>query len=223
MYVNSDMRSAILNIEPISYMETEMSVFVRNSGKESEKFQMAKQYSLAAMQNGLPLSAVMELLDSGNFSKTKDLVRKAEEAQRAVESQMEQAKMQQEAEFKQLELQKAQQDLVEADKQRAFEATENQLDRQNKIDVEILRAAHGKEANTDIDADGVPDAAEIIGLRNDQLGLVLDDKNKTRELDIKQQEADTKARDVNQKMPIEQLKAKTALKNKVAGEKKSKK
>lgn len=223
MYVNSDMRTAILNIDPIPYTDTEMSVFVRNSGKENEKFELAKGYAQAAMQNGLPLSAVMDLLESTNFSKTKDLVRKAEEAQQAVESQLEQQKLQQEAEFKQLELLKAQQELEEADKQRAFDAEQNELDRRNKIDVELIKAASGEGSNPDIDNNGIPDAAEIIGLRNEQLSIVIDDKNKTRELDIKQQDANTKAKDVDQKMAIEKLKAKTALKNKVAGESKKKK
>lgn len=219
MYVNSDMRTAMLNIEPISYMETEMAVFVRNSGKEQEKFDFLKQNALAAMQNGLPLSAVAEILEANNFSKIKDLARKAEETQNQLEQAMQNQQAQIEQQKMQLDLQLKQAEIEEGDKQRAFETEEGILNRQNKIDIELIRAAAGKEGNADINEDGIPDASEIIKLRNEQLGLVVDDKHRTRELDIKQQEADTKSKDVDQKMAIEKLKAKTALKNKVAGEK----
>jgi hypothetical protein len=206
MYVNSDMRAAILNIDPVSYMETEMSVFVRNSGKEQEKFEFLKQNAMAAMQNGLPLSAVADLLEANNFSKTKDLIRKAEEAQQQVEQAMEKQKNDIEAQALQLELQLKQAEIEEGDKQRAFEADQNELDRRNKIDIEMLRAAHGLEADNDIDDDGIPDATEVLKIRNEQLGMSIDDKHRTRELDIKQQDANTKEKDVAQKAEIEKLK-----------------
>ena len=206
MYVNSDMRTAILNIEPVSYMETEMSVFVRNSGKEQEKFEFLKQNALAAVQNGLPLSGVADLLEANNFSKTKELIRKAEEAQAQMENASEQARIAMEQQRAELEMQLAQAQLEEGDKQRAHEAEQGELDRRNKIDIELIKASYAKDGDGDADDDGIPDAAEIVSLRNDQLKIVLDDKNKKRELDIKQQEADVKEKDVDQKVKIEQLK-----------------
>jgi hypothetical protein len=183
-----------------------MSVFVRNSGKEQEKFEFLKQNAMAAMQNGLPLSAVADLLEANNFSKTKDLIRKAEEAQQQVEQAMEKQKNDIEAQALQLELQLKQAEIEEGDKQRAFEADQNELDRRNKIDIEMLRAAHGLEADNDIDDDGIPDATEVLKIRNEQLGMSIDDKHRTRELDIKQQDANTKEKDVAQKAEIEKLK-----------------
>jgi hypothetical protein len=207
MYVNSDMRSAMLNIDPEHYMETEMSVFVRNSGKEQEKFEFLKNNAVqAAMQNGLPLSAVAELLEANNFSKTKDLIRKAEEAQREVEQAMEAQANQLEAQRMQLEIQAKQAEIAEGDKQREHEANEGELDRRNNIDVELIKASYAKGGDGDADDDGIPDAAEIVALRNDQIKIRLDDKNKMRELDIKQQDADTKKKDVDQKAEIEKLK-----------------
>ncbi len=223
MYINSDMRTAMLNVDPVDYMETQFAVFVRNSGKETEKFDLIKQYALPALQNGLKLSAMADILEANNFSKVKDFIRKAEESQQQIDQQMEQQQQQLEAQRMQLDMQLKQAEIQEGDKQRAFDGIQKQLDRENKIDIELLRAAHGKEANTDIDADGIPDAAEIIGLRNEQLGLALDDKHKTRELDQKDRELDLKDKDIDQKLTVEKLKAKTALKNKVSGESKAKK
>lgn len=206
MYVNSDMRTAILNIDPNTYMETEMAVFVRNSGKEQEKFEFLKQNALAAVQNGLPLSGVADLLEANNFSKTKDLIRRAEELQSQMENASEQARMQMEQQKAELEMQLAQAQLEEGDKQREHEANENELDRRNKIDIELIKASYAKDGDGDADDDGIPDAAEVVALRNEQLKIRLDDKNKVRELNIKQQEADVKEKDVDQKVKIEQLK-----------------
>jgi hypothetical protein len=206
MYVNSDMRTAMLNVDPVEYMETEMSVFVRNSGKEQEKFDFLRQNALAAVQNGLPLSSIADLLEANNFSKTKDLIRKAEEAQAQMENQMEQAKIEMEQRRAELDLAIKEAELAEGDKQRDHEARENELDRRNNIDVELIKASVAKGQDTDVDDDGVPDVVEMLKVNNDRLSITLDDRNKKRELDIKQQDADTNRKDVDQKAEIEKLK-----------------
>jgi hypothetical protein len=206
MYVNSDMRTAILNIDPIMYTETEMAVFVRNSGKESEKFELIKQLSQAALQNGLPMSSFAEVLEANNFSKVKDLLRKGEEAQAQMEQQTEQARMQMEQQIAQLEMELKMSEIQEGDKQRAHDAEQGQLDRQNKIDVELIKASVAKGQDMDVDDDGIPDAVEMLKINNERLAISIDDKHKKRELDIKQQDANTKEKDVDQKVKIEQLK-----------------
>lgn len=206
MYVSSDMRASILNVEPTSYMETEMSVFVRNAGKEQEKFEFLRQNALAAVQNGLPLSSIADLLEANNFSKTKDLIRKAEQAQAEMENAMEKAKLEQEQFAMQLEIQAKQAEIEEGDKQRAHESNENELDRRNKIDIELIKASVAKGQDLDADDDGTGDAVEMLKINNERLAIAIDDKNTQRELDIKQQDADTKSKDVDQKVKIEQLK-----------------
>jgi len=80
-YINSNDREAFLKLNAdnaIYLAETNFSVFVRNSSKENEKNQLMKQYAFAMAQNSGKAMKWLELIDSENTVKTKEVLRKIE-------------------------------------------------------------------------------------------------------------------------------------------------
>src|SRR5699024_238573 len=75
-----------------------------------------------------------EMIDSENFAELKDKVKKAEEYAQQLQEQAQQM----EQELKQAELQEKQAD-------REFQAQQNELDRQNNIDVALVKESDKQE------------------------------------------------------------------------------
>jgi len=80
-YVNSDGRESYLNLNPddaIHRLGTDTNIFVKNSRKESENIQIAKEYGFSLAQNG-STPEMLELIDATNFAKTKKLIGEIDE------------------------------------------------------------------------------------------------------------------------------------------------
>lgn len=91
-YINSEGREAFLKLNPddaIRRLETDYGVHVVNSSQETENIQMAKEYGFSLGQNG-DASAMLELIGSRNFEKTKEIVTKID----ALNKQREEASQQ---------------------------------------------------------------------------------------------------------------------------------
>lgn len=88
-YINSDNREAFLSVNPddaIFHAESDYNVHVKNSKKENEKLNQAKDYGFSLGQNG-EVGQMLELIDSTNFTKTKAVIKKME----AINKQREEA------------------------------------------------------------------------------------------------------------------------------------
>jgi hypothetical protein len=106
----------------------EYGIFISDSAQDLQKIGMLQQLSQAAIQNGTPFSIVAEIINSDNFSTILDKVKKAE-------AHMEQlGQMQQEAQQGMME-QQMQMEQVKVEAQ----AIENEKDRQNKIEIELIK------------------------------------------------------------------------------------
>lgn len=92
-YINSDKRQAFLNINPddaINHLESDYNIFVKNSRRENDKIEQAKQYGFSLGQNG-DADQMLELIDSSNFSKTKEIIKKMNQLNQQKTQQAEQA------------------------------------------------------------------------------------------------------------------------------------
>lgn len=159
-YVTPDGQEQFLNIDPELFMHSEFGVFVKDANKEREKLDMIKQLGQAGLQNGVPMSTIAEIIDSENFVEMKSLVKDAEQQMQELEQQA--AEMEQQ--MKQAELQ-------EKEAERQFEAQENERDRQNKIDIELI-----KQEFDDVDV------SEMTDYEIQQRKIALEEKLETRKL-----------------------------------------
>jgi len=94
-FIMPDGVSEFLDIDTMEHMESEYGLWLTDAGDEVEKIEMAKQMSQAMIQNGMPASAVVEMLDSKNFTQIKANLKKAEAAQQELEQAAQQAEQQQ--------------------------------------------------------------------------------------------------------------------------------
>lgn len=141
MYVMPDTTAQFIDLDSLGHMETEYGVFVSDAGRDQENIRQAKELSQAMIQNGMPASAVLELLDTENFSGIKEKLKKAEQAQQELEQAQQQAQQQMQQQQMQMEQTKMQQ-----------EAQEKDRDRQKDIEIALINA-EAKDQNNRLDID----------------------------------------------------------------------
>lgn len=97
MFVMPDGTTEYLDIDSMSHLESNYGIFVSNAGKDLDKLEGIKALTQAMVQNGLPMSAVAELIDSDNFVKIKANIKKAEKSQQQLAAQQAEAEQQSQA------------------------------------------------------------------------------------------------------------------------------
>lgn len=183
---------------------------------------MLDQMKMMVMENNTTNANIYDLLKIVSAQTPSEVI---QAAQKSVEEFKQQTQQQQQHEQELLDKQlQAQQQ--EKNEERAFEANENALDRQNKITESTIRAM-GFSENADVDANLTPDVLEIEKF-NAQLGqyqeeLFLKKEQMRSDNNFKQKELDQKDR----ALQVEREKADKALaiakENKTAAELKAKK
>ncbi len=152
-YILDDVERIFLEIDMDKFSDSEYGVFVSNSLEDKLLFQKLEGLAQAAMQNG-----TLKFSDLIKMYKTKSIARLSADLEQAEENRIKQQQEQQ-----QIQNQIAQQQIAQeaADKQadRDNENMNNQLDRENKIQVATLTGL-GFSQDKDIDNDGVPDMVE---------------------------------------------------------------
>lgn len=142
-YVTSDLRTALVSIDPQEYQEAEYGVFVKNNSREQDKLQQIKQLTLAFAQNGQQPSTIAEILDSNNFSKIKKLLGEVDEKQKEMMQAQQEAQQQAAQAQAQGQMQMKQQE-------QAFQADQNERERMLKMELKKMDVA----AKVTSDADG---------------------------------------------------------------------
>jgi hypothetical protein len=213
-YILGDVHRIFMEIDMEKFAESDYGVFVTNSSEDNAIFQKLEQLSeMLIGANAASFSDVISMFKSTSVSELSNKIKDSERKKQEQEQQA--AAQQQEMQQQQIEAQR-----IEKEAERMFVAEQNYLDRQNKIQVEALKTM-GYDTDT---ADN--DQIDVIG----QSKIMLEQAKLTNDLSMKQQElslnTSDKAKDralkreeIASKERIEKLKAKTALKNKVAGEK----
>jgi|TARA_R110000744_G_scaffold8270_1_gene27726 hypothetical protein len=184
-FVMPDGTTDFLDVESMGHMESEYGLWVTDSGEEQEKIEAAKQLGQAMIQNGLPTSAVLEMLDSKSFIQIKSNIKKAEANMQELEKAQQEAAQQQE----QAQMQQAK-EIVEN------ENVNNEKDREVKIKVAEISAGVTSDKNLD-DADN----------KDRELDL------KEREVELKERESGETSRSNKANETIDSSKISASSKN----------
>lgn len=248
-YVLDDATRAFIQLSDNFFYE-DMDIFVDDSTKNQQYIDQLKQLLQPAMQNGASLLDIAEIITLDNMSMIKNRLEEIEQKrmeqmqqQQQAEQQAQQQMAEQQNQLKEEELmlKEAELDLekykVDQDRYKA------EQDNATKITVAQINSYRGAE-NMDQDMNGIPDPIEIGKQALEQQKINSDIATKQLELNNKRREIEQKREAENKKIQLEKdrmkhetelqrmsdkaamdrekLKAKTALRNKVVGESKSK-
>lgn len=248
-YILDDATRAFVQLSDNFFYE-DMDIFVDDSTKNQQYIDQLKQLLQPAMQNGASLLDIAEIITLDNMNMIKNRLEEIEQKrmeqmqqQQQAEQQAQQQMAEQQNQLKEEELmlKKAELDLekykVDQDRYKA------EQDNATKITVAQINSYRGAE-NMDQDMNGIPDPIEIGKQALEQQKINSDIATKQLELNNKRREIEQKREAENKKIQLEKdrmkhetelqrmsdkaamdrekLKAKTALRNKVVGESKSK-
>ena len=248
-YILDDATRAFVQLSDNFFYE-DMDIFVDDSTKNQQYIDQLKQLLQPAMQNGASLLDIAEIITLDNMSMIKNRLEEIEQKrmeqmqqQQQAEQQAQQQMAEQQNQLKEeeLTLKEAELDLekykVDQDRYKA------EQDNATKITVAQINSYRGAE-NMDQDMNGIPDPIEIGKQALEQQKINSDIATKQLELNNKRREIEQKREAENKKIQLEKdrmkhetelqrmsdkaamdrekLKAKTALRNKVVGESKSK-
>lgn len=231
-YIFDNGERAFLDITPKFYYE-DMDVFVSDTSKDLENIQKLQQLIQPAMQNGASLLEAAEILTNDNFNIIKQKLKDMQTRQEQVQQQQQEAEAQQQQQLQQMQNESKQQELMLQEAQMDLQRYQIDQDNQTKIAVAQINAYRGTE-ELDQDQNGIPDPIEIGKQAIEQQKINQEAYNKRYEAKQKREIEDQKIQLEKDKMKHEtelqkakddaayereKLKAKTAIKNRVPGEK----
>lgn len=231
-YIFDNGERAFIDITNKFYYE-DMDVFVSDTSKDLENIQKLQQLIQPAMQNGASLLEAAEILTNDNFNIIKQKLKDMQTRQEQQAQQQQQAQAEQEQKIQEMQNQAKEQELMLQEAQ--MDLTRYQIDQDNatKIAVAEISAYRGTE-DKDANKNNIPDPMEIakdattqMKIRSDQYTKDYEIKQKreieNQKIKLAKEQMDHETALQKQKddaaMEREKLKARTALKNKVTGEK----
>jgi hypothetical protein len=200
---NDDMKSIMMIVDPVRYIETDFDVFVTDSTEELNNLNLLKQnLQSIASQSNKP-SVLAEIVQARNISKLKQILKKAEAEEQAINQKLEVSK--QEAQQQQLET------------QQAFKQMEFELDKllqdnefEHKKEIEHIRGQY-QLADTDQPGDTLdPVALEQTLIKRDELLRKQSIEERKLELERDKQKAEREI--AQEKIKAEKYKADMQLK-----------
>lgn len=241
-YILDDATRAFVQLSDNFFYE-DMDVFVDDSTKNQQYIDQLKQLLQPAMQNGASLLDIAEIITLDNMSMIKNRLEEIEQKRMEQMQQQQQAEQQAQQQMAEQQNQLKEEELMLKEAEMDLEKYKVDQDNATKITVAQLNAYRGAE-NTDQDMNGIPDPIEIGKQALEQQKINSDIATKQLELNNKRREIEQKREAENKKIQLEKdrmkhetelqrmsdkaamdrekLKAKTALRNKVVGESKSK-
>lgn len=231
-YIFDNGERAFLDIVDKFYYE-DMDVFVSDTSKDVENIQKLQQLIQPAMQNGASLLEAAEILTNDNFNIIKQKLKDMQTRQEQLQQQAQEAEAQQQRELQEMQNQAKEQELMLQEAQMDLQRYQIDQDNATKIAVAQISAYRGTE-DKDADMNGIPDPIEIGKQAIEQQKIERDAYTKRYEQKQKREIEDQKIQLERDKMKHEkelqsqkdkaamereQLKARTALKNKTSGEK----
>lgn len=231
-YIFDNGERAFIDITNKFYYE-DMDVFVSDTSKDLENIQKLQQLIQPAMQNGASLLEAAEILTNDNFNIIKQKLKDMQTRQEQQAQQQQQAQAEQEQKIQEMQNQAKEQELMLQEAQ--MDLTRYQIDQDNatKIAVAEISAYRGTE-DKDANMNGIPDPMEIAKNATTQMKIRSDQYTKDYEIKQKREIENQKIKLAKEQMDHEtalqkqkddaamereKLKARTALKNKVSGEK----
>ena len=231
-YIFDNGERAFIDINPKFYFE-DMDVFVSDTSKDLENIQKLQQLIQPAMQNGASLLEAAEVLTNDNFNIIKQKLKDMQDRQEQLQQQQQEAEQQQAIQIQQMQNEAKQQELMLQEAQMDLDRYKIDADNQTKIAVAEISAYRGTE-DKDANMNGIPDPMEIAKQATEERKIDQDAYQKRYEARQKREIEDQKVKLAREQMKHEsslqkqkddaamereQLKARTALKNKVVGQK----
>jgi hypothetical protein len=243
-YVLDDGTIGFLDFDGTHFKTTELGIAITTDSEDMNMMQAMKQLSQHLVQNQAPLSLIMEMYQTKDPASLKKKLEQYEEqqAQQAQEAQ----KAEQEAIQAQLhqtqELTMMQYELEAEQKELDRELEQYKIDTEAEVKINVAQInAYKFQEDWDKNQDGIPDPAQIADQAIKKSDIESKHYDKQTELRIKENEFKRKADLEKRKLDLEEkkmhmeaklqkqkdtaamerekLKAKTAIRNKVSGEK----
>ena len=238
-YILDDATRAFVQLSDNFFYE-DMDIFVDDSTKNQQYINQLKQLLQPAMQNGASLLDIAEIITLDNMSMIKNRLEEIEQKRMEQMQQQQQAEQQAQQQMAEQQNQLKEEELMLKEAEMDLEKYKVDQDNATKITVAQLNAYRGAE-NMDQDMNGIPDPIEIGKQALEQQKINSDIATKQLELNNKRREIEQKREAENKKIQLEKdrmkhetelqrmsdkaamdrekLKAKTAIRNKVTGEK----
>lgn len=238
-YILDDATRAFLTLSD-SFFYEDMDVFLDDSTKNQQQIEALRNLMQPAMQNGASLLDIAEIITMDNVNMIKNRLEEIEQKRMEQQQAMEEAQAQREQQAIQMQNEIKEEELMIKEAEMDLKKYEIDQNNQTKIVVAQLNAYRGSE-NQDADGNGIPDVVEIGKQALEQQKINSDAAAKQLELNNKRRETEMKREIENKKIELEKqrmkqeielqkqkdeaayerekLKARTALKNKVSGEK----
>lgn len=238
-YILDDATRAFLTLSDNFFYE-DMDVFVDDSTKNQQQIEALRNLMQPAMQNGASLLDIAEIITMDNVNMIKNRLEEIEQKRMEQQQAMEEAQAQREQQAIQMQNEIKEEELMIKEAEMDLKKYEIDQNNQTKIIVAQLNAYRGSE-NQDVDGNGIPDVVEIGKQALEQQKINSDAAAKQLELNNKRRETEMKREIENKKIELEKqrmkheielqknkddaamererVKARTALKNKVTGEK----
>jgi hypothetical protein len=206
-YITDEGESAFVKVNGTDLSLRDLKVFLTNRPEDTQMFNELRQLSQAVIQNGGTLYDVVELYSTKSMREMKKTFKDLRDQQLAQQQQQQQLAQQQQ-EAKQQQAQAAQEFAIQQhQEQMAHDDYQKELDRLSKKEIAIIAATgYGQVASEDVNANAVPDVLEMSRLANDQAKAAKD-------YGLKVADIQSKSKQANDKMAIEQEKIKVAREN----------
>lgn len=238
-YILDDATRAFVQLSDNFFYE-DMDIFVDDSTKNQQYIDQLKQLMQPAMQNGASLLDIAEIITLDNVHMIKNRLEEIEQKRIEQMQQQQQAEQQAQQQMAEQQNQLKEEELMLKEAEMDLEKYKIDQDNATKITVAQLNAYRGTE-NMDQNMNGIPDPIEIGKQALEQQKVSSDIATKQLELNNKRREIEQKREVENKKIQLEKermkhetelqrmadkaaterekLKAKTAIRNKVTGEK----
>lgn len=238
-YILDDATRAFVQLSDNFFYE-DMDIFVDDSTKNQQYIDQLKQLMQPAMQNGASLLDIAEIITLDNVHMIKNRLEEIEQKRIEQMQQQQQAEQQAQQQMAEQQNQLKEEELMLKEAEMDLEKYKIDQDNATKITVAQLNAYRGTE-NMDQNMNGIPDPIEIGKQALEQQKVSSDIATKQLELNNKRREIEQKREVENKKIQLEKdrmkhetelqrmadkaamerekLKAKTAIRNKVSGEK----
>lgn len=237
-YILDDATRTFLTLSDDFFYE-DYDIFVEDTTKNQQQIEALRNLMQPAMQNGASLLDIAEIITMDNVTMIKNKLEEIEQKRMEQQQQMEQAQAEREQQLVQMQNEVKEEELMLKEAELDLEKYKIDTDASTKITVAQINAYRGSE-NMDQDGNGIPDVIEIGKQAIEQQKVNSDAASKQFELNNKKREIEMKREIENKKIQLEekkmkqemelqkqkdaeaykreQLKARTALKNKTNAE-----
>ena len=237
-YVLDDATRTFLTLSDDFFYE-DYDIFVEDTTKNQQQIEALRNLMQPAMQNGASLLDIAEIITMDNVTMIKNKLEEIEQKRMEQQQQMEQAQAEREQQLVQMQNEVKEEELMLKEAEMDLKKYEIDANNATKITVAQLNAYRGAE-DMDQDGNGQIDVVEIGNQALQQQKINSEAASKQFELNNKAREIELKRQIENKKIQLEkdrmkhetelqkqkddeaykreQLKAKTALKNKTNAE-----